>query len=58
VSSYGWSNTDEAWAEVFAHYVLDMDMTRDQVDSFKSVFKMASTPLAERVALRYIAQDA
>jgi hypothetical protein len=37
VSDYGKSNIDEAFAEVFAHYVLEYDMTRDQLDSFKSV---------------------
>jgi hypothetical protein len=42
VSDYGRSNIDEAWAEVFAHYVLGQDMNRDQLESFKSVLKTAS----------------
>lgn len=42
VSDYGKSNIDEAFAEVFAHYVLEYDITRDQVESFKSVLKTAS----------------
>jgi hypothetical protein len=37
VSDYGKSNIDEAFAEVFAHYVLEMDMNRDQLESFRSV---------------------
>lgn len=44
VSEYGRSNIDEAWAEVFMSYVLDQDMTRDQVDSFKSVLKLGHLP--------------
>lgn len=39
VSTYGASNIDEAFAEVFAHYVLEADMSRDQVESFRSVLK-------------------
>jgi len=46
VSSYGESNIDEAWAEVFAHYVMGQDMNRDQIESFKSVLKTAT--LVER----------
>jgi len=42
VSNYGGSNIDEAWAEVFSHYVLGKDMNRDQLESFKSVLKQAS----------------
>lgn len=37
VSDYGASNIDEAFAEVFALFVLDKDMSRDQVESFKAV---------------------
>ena len=37
VSDYGKSNPDEAFAEVFAHYVMGKDMTRDQSESFKAV---------------------
>jgi len=40
VSDYGKSNVDEAWAEAFMHYVLDLDMARDQAESFKSVLEM------------------
>lgn len=39
VSSYGKTNIDEAFAEVFAHYVLDFDITRDQLESFRTVFE-------------------
>lgn len=49
VSSYGGKNIDEAWAEVFAHYILDIDMNRDQLESFKSVLKTA----ADRVLLKF-----
>lgn len=37
VSTYGESNIDEAFAEVFAHYVLGYEITRDQSESFRSV---------------------
>lgn len=37
VSTYGASNIDEAFAEVFTHYVLEEDITRDQMESFRSV---------------------
>ena len=37
VSEYGKSHVDEAFAEVFAAYVLGQDMTRDQLESFRSV---------------------
>lgn len=43
VSDYGKTNISEAFAEVFAHYVLERSMTRDQVDSFKAVLKTAET---------------
>jgi hypothetical protein len=49
VSNYGGKHIDEAWAEAFANYVTGEDMTRDQIDSFKSVLKTA----ADRVAMRY-----
>jgi hypothetical protein len=38
VSDYGRSDIDEAFAEAFMHYVLELDMTRDQLESFRSVF--------------------
>jgi hypothetical protein len=37
VTNYGRSNIDEAFAEVFAHYVLERVMTADQEASFKAV---------------------
>jgi hypothetical protein len=45
VSDYGKSDIDEAFAEVFAHYVLNFDITRDQMESFRSVL---SEPGAHR----------
>lgn len=39
VSAYGKTNIDEAFAEVFAHYVLEFDITRDQLESFRSVLE-------------------
>lgn len=42
VSDYGKSNIDEAFAEVFAHYVLETDMSRDQLESFRSVLSSKS----------------
>lgn len=41
VSDYGRSNIKEAWAEVFAYYVMGHDLTRDQIESFREV--LAST---------------
>lgn len=43
VSEYGHTNIDEAFAEVFAYYVMEYHMTREQSDSFKYVIKMAGT---------------
>lgn len=37
VSDYGKSNEREAFAEVFTYYCYGRDMTRDQIESFKSV---------------------
>jgi len=45
VSNYGRTNIDEAFAEVFAHYCLNKDITRDQLESFKTVVKLASRPI-------------
>jgi len=42
VSNYGQSNIDEAFAEVFAHYVLEYDISQDQIESFRVV--LASLP--------------
>ena len=41
VSTYGRSNIEEAFAEVFARYVLEKNITRDQVESFRSVLARA-----------------
>lgn len=46
VSDYGKSNISEAFAEAFCHYVLEKDMSRDQIDSFKSVINMYDTKLS------------
>ncbi len=62
VSDYGKSNVDEAFAEVFAHYVLEFEITRDQLESFRSVLSSASmddstwTPsvFANKVILQFI----
>lgn len=43
VSTYGASNIDEAFAEVFSHYVMEYEITRDQVESFRSVLKTATS---------------
>lgn len=51
VSTYGQSNIEEAFAEVFAHYILDDAMTRDQLESFKSVLVRKAS--AQRVASRW-----
>lgn len=51
VSTYGQSTIEEAFAEVFAHYVMGKDMDRDQLESFKSVLSSE-----ERVIARYAAQ--
>lgn len=50
VSTYGASNIDEAFAEVFAHYVLEYDITRDQAESFRAVL---TAGIASRVAARF-----
>lgn len=50
VSTYGKSTIEEAFAEAFAHYVMEKDMNRDQLESFRSVL---STTIEDRVASRY-----
>lgn len=45
VSDYGQSSIEEAFAEAWEHYVLERDMSRDQLESFRSV-------LARRFRLR------
>lgn len=37
VSDYGWSTIEEAFAEAFEHYILQVDMTPEQVSSLKMV---------------------
>jgi hypothetical protein len=49
VSDYGKSNIDEAFAEAFMHYVVEDDMTRDQLESFKAVLKTARVLLPDPV---------
>jgi hypothetical protein len=49
VSDYGKSNIDEAFAEAFMHYVVEDDMTQDQLESFKSVLKTARILLPDPV---------
>lgn len=51
VSAYGKTNIDEAFAEVFAHYVTGEDITRDQLESFRSVLKRASKSTSAVVRL-------
>lgn len=56
VSDYGKSNIDEAWAEAFAHYVMGLDMTRDQMESMRSVLSSTDPNLlALRVVKRFLA---
>ena len=43
VSNYGRSNVDEAFAEVFMHYVTGTDITQDQAESFRAALRTAST---------------
>ncbi len=60
VSEYGSKATEEDFAEVFAHFVLGRDMTRDQIERFKAFLakkdrgRFAS---AMRVASRYLAGE-
>lgn len=53
VSDYGGSNISEAFAEAFTHYVLELDMNRDQLESFKSVFS-SDEYLVTLIAQRYL----
>ena len=57
VSDYGGSNISEAFAEAFSYYVMGKEMTRDQIDSFKSVFSSAGDPIVDMVAIRYHARQ-
>lgn len=56
VSDYGKSDPDEAFAEVFAHYCLNEDMSRDQMESFRSVLSERGSNLrkAEEVLARFL----
>lgn len=58
VSDYGKSDIDEAFAEVFAHYVLNYDITRDQMESFRSVLSKPGSrrrqASVQRVADRFM----
>lgn len=53
VSDYGKSNIDEAFAEVFAHYVMETDMTRDQLESMKSVLSSTEDLTISRIIERF-----
>jgi hypothetical protein len=50
VSDYGMNNPEEAFAEAFAYYVMGKDMTRDQMESFRSV-------LSTEVAFKFAAVE-
>lgn len=53
VSDYGASSIEEAFAEVFERYVLNVDLARDQLESFKKVLtKSASERILRRFKLR------
>jgi hypothetical protein len=49
VSDYGESNIREAFAEAFLHYVMEYDMSQDQIESFRSVLS-SENPTARLVA--------
>jgi hypothetical protein len=53
VSDYGRSNIGEAWAEVFRSYVMNWDMSRDQLETFKLILKRSSLVTAEQVLARF-----
>jgi hypothetical protein len=53
VSAYGQSTIEEAFAEAFTHYILGLNMNRDQAESFKSVLvKQAAAVVTPRAPLR------
>jgi hypothetical protein len=56
VSVYGRSNVREAFAEVFAKYLLGEDMSYDQLESFRSVLKKTGhqVPDPMRVVARHL----
>ena len=60
VSEYGGTHTAEDFAEVFAHFVLGRDMTRDQIERFKAFLAkkdMGKLASAVRVTSLYLAGD-
>lgn len=57
VSNYGETNEDEAFAEAFRHYCLGLGMTRDQLESFRSVLVKGAS-LVRRVVARFLANSA
>jgi 2'-5' RNA ligase len=56
VSDYGESNIREAFAEAFMHYVMEKDMDRDQLESFRSVLSSTQIDLVwlRRVVARFL----
>ena len=55
-SDYASSNIEEAFAEVFEGYVSGEDLTRDQLESFRSVFSSVSDPVVDAVVRHFIAE--
>jgi hypothetical protein len=51
---YANSNIEEAFAEVFEGYVSEKDLTRDQLESFRSVLSSREDPLVDSVIRRYL----
>jgi hypothetical protein len=51
VSEYGKSNIEEAFAEAFEFYVTGKDMTRGQIESFRSVL---ASSLTQKVVSRFL----
>lgn len=49
VSDYGGESSAEDFAEVFAHYIDGQDLTRDQLERFKSFLKRGSTTMLQRI---------
>jgi hypothetical protein len=54
VSEYGQTNIEEAFAEAFRHYVLGKDMTRGQIESFRSVLASLIEGLNQKVVNRFL----
>jgi hypothetical protein len=50
---YANSNIEEAFAEVFEGYVFGRDLSRDQLESFRSVLSSVEDPVVDTVARRY-----